>query len=222
MGKLITRITSEQRMDMIMKGLSPASDRDIQKYVKGELPSLQERAKKATVLTGGMRTASSNEQEITLPTGDFSSGNGEMAYLGNVDKYESGNYSKPAQSSHQSQRSLQRQMIDDMNQYEESAGKVFKSDDLLSFKKRSINEAPMENTGAEAQGYANAREYLNAFVINLQNENYSSSFNERMKLYKALKKCLEEENKLKNDSSSLQAYKKGVLRAEKAMLQKMQ
>lgn len=212
--ELIASLSPAERMDMIIKGFRPGDLRDIKRYRKGERISIQEKEQKVHALTGDFQNlGNSNEKEIFL---DISR---ERIPLEEVQS-SSSSANKKAISDYRNQ------VNEEMDSYSSSVnGKVFNTDDILSFntqKKQPLKENDKSLQMIANQGFNNAKEYLNAFVLNLQNEDQSKSYNLRLNILKSLKKCLEEEGGYKSNPKELQAYRSGINKAEKTLLEKLQ
>lgn len=212
--ELIAKLTPAQRMDMMEKGFRPGDIKDVKRYINGEKVSLKEKENRAKSLMGDhMDLGQSGEREVYLPA------DRERISLDEVQ-----GFSKSVAPINRNVKDMVREEMEDHNPV---SGKVFNTDDIMSLAKRGnnnsvLNESKTKNLQMIAkEGFENAKEYLNGFIINLQNEDVNKSYNLRLNIFKSLKKCLEAEGKYKNDASSLQAYRQGVIRAEKAMLDKL-
>ena len=197
--KGITQLSKEERLDMQMRGMNPLNDADVNRYMKGQGLSVKEKEERAKILfEGASNLGSAAERDFVPNVGD------------EPEVYEKIT-NKPAPVN------LRQKLNEDFSDYGSTAGKVFNSDDLLDFKKKPAQ--PQKSAESLAQeGFESAKGYLNAFVINLQQPSYAN----RIGLFKALKLCLEAEAKFKDNQPMLQAFRKGVANAEKAMLQKIQ
>lgn len=210
-GELLTKLTPEERMDMIMNGLRPGDISDVKKYKKGIGISLEEKIERAKTLVGetsNLGGATEREQKVEVDS---------QTNRVNFDEFESKiTKTKPSKNNY-------KQLLkEEMNDYA-SIGKTIGSDDILSLKKVKNNSNINESIQSiELEGYTNAKNYLNAFVVNLQNEDNGQGYSLRINLFKALKKCLEVEAKYKERPQLLQAYRKGIFKAEKTLLNNLQ
>lgn len=206
MAELITKLTASQRMEMVMKGLSPLNDEHVQNYLAGNGISNQDRAMRAKSLVGeAQNLGSSGEKEIFIDVE-----NGRT----NPEEYTRG-------SSQPDVRSLRKQLNEEMESYAESDAD-FNQEGFKSLKRRDTPKAVASNEEIMQEGFSNAKQYLNAFVTNLTESELENSYSQRLKIFKLLKVCLEAEAKYKNNSIALKFYRNGVLKAEKKMLESIQ
>lgn len=212
--ELIASLSPTERMDMIIKGFRPGDIKDIKRYRRGERTSLQEKEEKAQALTGNFQNlGNGNEREV------FLDGSRERIPLDEIQ-------TSYAVVNKKNVSDYRTQVNEEMDSYISSVnGKVFNTDDILSFdtiKKQPLKENSKSLQMIANQGFNNAKEYLNAFVLNLQNEDQTKSYNLRFNILKSLKKCLEEESEYKSNPKELQAYRSGINKAEKTLLEKLQ
>jgi hypothetical protein len=205
--ELIGKLSPAERMDMMMKGFRPGNINDVKRYRAGEQLSLKEKAEKFQAIAGTQNLGGANEREITLD------GSRPSIPLEEVESLM-----PPVKQNYR------QQINEDLNDYSGSVGKTFNTDDILSLHQTRQNpQKQSKNLQMVAnEGFNNAKEYLNAFVLNLQNDNPAQSYQLRVNIYKALKKCLETEGTYKGNAQSLNAYRTGVLKAEQALMNKLQ
>lgn len=198
---LLESLTPAQRMDMIMKGMSPVSPSDIKKYFNREQVSVKDKLERIQQLVGNSNNlGGANEKDFVPQVNTI------------YDESES-----TVSTKKNPQEALRRQLGSEMDSYVGNTVKVFETSDILSLRKKPLNESGGK-TSAYQEGYNNAKAYLNAFVLNVQESDVSSSYKARLEIFKALKKCLEEEAKYKGDNQKLKEYRSGVLNAEKKVL----
>jgi len=202
MNELLTKITAKQRMDMLMKGLSPVNPEHIKKYLSGNGPSLQEKQERVKELFGDtpQNLGSGREVDTVPPVGEYNE--------------------KSIAKSEAKSRNPKQILNEEMTGYTSNIGKTISADDLLSFKK--TEPKPVSKTSISQEGYENAKNYINAFVKTIQGQSIKDSYNLRLQLFKALKVCLESEGKYKNNQGALAEYRKGVLKAEETFLNNLQ
>lgn len=216
----IPNISAEDRMEMLMRGLNPLDPKEVQAYRKGYGISKQEKEERLKTLLGEHTTnlGGANEKEILVEEGDptryMSNGNqgNDIANLRRQMDAELENYVSEPRTMPQPTRQPQRQR----QQLNESA---FDTDGLMGFDEPAKPRQSIEEIAA--QGFNDAKAYLNSFVMNLKESANNNSYVNRMTLYKNLKLCLEAESRYKNNPQALQSYRTGVLKAEKAMLTKL-
>ena len=198
---LATKLTPAQRIDMIQKGLSPLSNKHIQKYFENDGKiSLSEADKiqKVQNLIG---------QDIPLTRNLGSSLEKDSDY-GQIPGLERNG---PAP------KNERESLMSDLDYYSGSGSinKSISSDSLLSLKKgtkQRINEAEDERDYKKV-GYDLSIKYLNAFILNLK----SPSSKGRLEVYKHLKKLFETEIRLKSKPNSCSLFKEGCKEAENLM-----
>jgi hypothetical protein len=202
--ELLLSLTTEERLDMSLKGFKAFDANDVKRYRSGQRLSLKERTERIQTLTGGEITnmGAASDREVTL---DTSKGPIPIA---DVEKQ----ITKRPQDFRQA-------LNEDMNNY---ADRTIGTDDLMSLKKpQQQQQKPAQTNSIETLGYSNTKNYLNAFVLNLQNEEMSQSYQLRLNIFKALKKCLEDEGKYKENPKAMQTYRQGVMRAEQNFYNKL-
>jgi hypothetical protein len=206
-GELLEKLSPAERMDMIMKGFRPGDIKDVKRYRNGERTSLKEREEKAQTLAGNFANlGGAGEREIALDV------NRQSIPLEEVER--------EVRTPVQKERNVRQQLNEEMDSYSSTAGRTFNTNDILSLKRAKEPTTARSNKNSEMianEGFTNAKEYLNAFVLNLQNENPGAGYQLRINLFKLLKKCLEAEGKYKGDPVALKAYRMGVVKAEKAL-----
>ena len=92
----------------------------------------------------------------------------------------------------------------------------FKTEDLLSLRKEA--RQPVDVAKIENEGFNDGKNYLNAFIVCLQ----QPSSKNRMDVFKKLQLCLKREISLKENPMAQKMYKSGIVNAEKAMFSKLQ
>jgi hypothetical protein len=211
--QLVASLSPEDRINMQLMGLRPTNPADVKRYKSGKGLSSQEKIERAKVLfegTNNLGGANERDEDIT----------GKVGHV--IPMEEIMREEAPRQMTEKDYRS---QVNDSMSDYTSSGGKTFTTDDLMSFKRpqQKVNEsvASVQKVNVEQvklEGFNASKQYLNAFVINLQQPNTQN----RLNLFKLLKVCLEGEAKYKNNPAAITAYKQGVAQAEQAMLKNIQ
>lgn len=190
MNHELLKLSSKQRMAMISEGLSPFNPEHIKKYINREPIDNNEKLERIKTLFENANDLGSGKEKDVNP----------MSSNMNVNQVDAA----PSSPS-----DFKKSVKEEMSNYGKSAGAVINSDSLLSLKQKPNNY--------KQEGFNKAKEYLNAFVINLQNPNSTN----RLNLYKALQECLKIEMNLKNKPNELNSYKEGVKEAEIAMFEKL-
>lgn len=201
----IPKITASQRIEMIMKGLSPLNQAEVDAFLRGYGVSPKDKQERVKLLVGeATNLGGSHEREMIIDDAD-------------PDKYIASNDSPKGPSI----ASMRQRLNEELDDYVSTPTKKieFDTDGLMGFKTQKKQQS---SEGIMQEGFNYAKDYLNAFVSNLQESEGSTSYVNRMKLYKSLKLCLEAETKYKENPQALKNFRAGVLKAEKAMLQKLQ
>lgn len=211
MESVVTKITAAQRMEMVMRGLNPRDPKEVNLFLKGGSLPINEKMERVKTLVGGTSNlGGGHEKEI-----DALSMTGQTLDANSFER-------EVAPASPRAQQDYKKMMQEDMSGYNTNAGKVFNTDDLMSFNKPAQQPGPPQQTAnleqIKLEGFNASKAYLNAFVVNLQNPTYET----RANLYKLLLACLKGEEKYKNNQNALASYRAGVKQAEVAMLQKLQ
>lgn len=215
------QLSQQDKMNMVMKGLSPINPEHIQAY-------FQNRGRVNTIMSEAI-------ERVKYVVGDDAWG---VKSLGAGHEKESDyngipNYNQivglPDNMQRRVARNPREQMLEEMDAYE-NKGSVLDSDRLLSLRNRigGPQRQPQRRltetaaaVGNEQQlykkGYSLSIKYLNSFIKNLQKP---SSIN-RTELYQSLKDVLLYENKLKSQQKLLNAFKKGCIKAETEMYTKL-
>jgi hypothetical protein len=211
----IPKLTAEQRMEMVMRGLSPLNPTEVNAYLKGYGLSAKDKQEKLKLLLGeATNLGGAHEKEMIVEDG------------ADPEQYIRQQPQGP------SVESLRRQLDEDLSDYvsapiqprrqpqRQAVGGSFDTDGLMGFDKPSKPQVSHEDIMQE--GFNLAKNYLNAFVTNLQESASDTTYVNRVALFKHLKASLEAEAKYKNNPQALKSYRAGVLKVEKAMLQKLQ
>lgn len=207
--KVALSLSKEDMLNMRMQGLSPFNPNDVKRYKSGQGISSQEKIERAKRLFEGansMGGANERDEDVTDRVGMVM--NAEEVI--------------PQPKARMTEQDYRSQVQSSMSDYTSTGGKTFTTDDLMSFKKKPqrINES-VANINLEQiklEGFNASKQYLNAFVINLQ----QPSTKNRLNLCKLLQACLQGEANYKSNPAAVTAYKQGVAQAEQAMLQNIQ
>jgi hypothetical protein len=207
--EMAASLSKEEMLNMRMQGLSPFNPADVRKFKSGAGISQTEKIERAKKLFEGSNNlggAHERDENISDRVGQT------------LDYEEIAQTAQPA-----TEQDYRRQLNEDINAATtSSSGKVFSTDDLMSFKKPPQQTSVASVTGnaesAKLEGFNISKVYLNSFVLNLQ----SPSYQNRLTLYKNLQACLKGEEKYKQAPQLLQAYRQGVMQAEQAMLKNLQ
>ena len=203
--ELAASLSKQDMLNMRMQGLSPFKPSDVKKFKSGKGITMEEKLERAKVLfegTNNLGSAFEKDEDISSKIGQT------IGYEEVVNKKNT-------------EVDYRNQLKEDLNNSYNSIGKVFNTEDLMSFKKPIIKNNSSISSDTEQiklEGFNNSKEYLNSFVINLQNP----STQNRLTLYKKLLACLKSEEKYKQNTILLQAYREGVIQAEKAMYNNLQ
>lgn len=192
-------ISKEQRVDMVLKGLSPLNPEHVEKYIQGYRLDNKDKMERIQKIFKATSNNLGGGLEVTPSVGE---------------EFNEAVYQKPKQTD------IRSQLNEDLANYVSGpTNNNFNTNDFVSIKKENPTAI---SESLKQLGFTQAKDYLNLFVISLQNSDMNNSFNNRLKLFKALKLCLETENKLKNNTIKMKLYREGVVQAEKAMLNKLQ
>lgn len=212
MESVVTKISAAQRMDMIMKGLNPRDPKEVNMYLKGGSLPANEKVERAKILFEGSNSLGSGHEkdvDVTDKVGMV------------LDEQGIQQFAQPSQKRNAQPQDYRQALNEEMESYGANSGKTFSTDDLMSFRKSDQQAVVPQGSNLEQvklEGFNASKQYLNAFVLNLQTPSYQT----RLALYKMLLACLKGEEKYKNNSNALEAYRAGVKQAEVAMLQKLQ
>jgi hypothetical protein len=207
-GEILTKLNAMQRVDMIEQGLSPMNPAHVQRYLKGQTLTENEAKQRAQQLFGDIKSdlGGGREKEMTVDVG--------MKFDPN--SFET-NTAKP--------RDFRQQMNEDMMDMP-NGGRTIGLNDIVAGRqpiqpqRQQLHQPQQQQAGGVYnEGYENAKKYLNALGINLQQSNLNESYKHRLSVYKALEHSLKAEQKYANDKAKLREYRSGVLAAEQAMLQ---
>ncbi len=199
------KLTQEQKMDMVMKGMSPLDPQQVEEYFKtrGRGKPMKEALERVGYLVGndvlkqGMGGAHEKESDY------------DTAYKAVGLDFGGGGGSRPATN-------FRQQLENDMSNYQSSG--VVSTSELLSLRESNVRK-PSAPSGTPEQYFKHGHKlgiaYLNAFIINLKNPNSNS----RIEILKALKKISDVESKL--NGNLLNAFKKGCIKAENEMYNKL-
>lgn len=214
-------LTQAQKMDMVMKGLSPLNPDHLQTYFQSRgnvRTSFQEQAERLSTLIGTDPSGKSIfHQRTNLGSSRESDRDYDVAFQ-KTGLADSAATSRPVATN---PRMLMEQ---DMEGYYSSApgSNVISSSQLLSLRENNSMPAPTKQSPVNKQqayqtGYKSTISYLNAFIINIK----KPSINSRMQLFKELKRVMEIEQKLRNNPEALGAFRKGCDKAEAEMYNKL-
>lgn len=198
--QILTSLSAEDRINMTMMGLRPLNPNDVKRYKQGQGISITEKMERAKTLFGSSSGGFAGEKEM------------DASRLVETPMEEvQQRISKPTD--------FKELLKEEMDNYS-PRGKTFSTDDLISLKKINEPQAekrPQSLEQIKLEGFNNAKQYLNSFILNLQ----SPTQKNRLNLFKQLKNCLEGEVKYKNSPNALNAYTNGEMQAEAAMLKKL-
>lgn len=209
MESVVTKISAAQRMEMVMRGMNPRDPKEVSLFLSGGALPINEKMERVKTLVGNSNNLGGGKEKevdalsMTGQTMDASSFEREVG---------------PA--SPRVQQDYRKLMQEDMNDYA-APGKVFNTDDLMTFRQPTQQPGPSKSANLEQiklEGFNSSKQYLNAFVVNLQTPSYQT----RVALYKLLLACLKGEEKYKDNTNALEAYRSGVKQAEAAMLKNLQ
>jgi len=186
MADHLSSITSAQRVDMIQRGLNPINPAHVQKYLSGDKRgSVNENIERVKAIMGDKLNSSlghAKESDREPTPGQ---------------EYNPNNFnSTPIQDDVQS---IKQSMREEMNTY---ANKPMENiSDLMSFDMPQQRPAPQQQNKekineAVATGKNLAVNYFNSFIQSLQQPSTQAN----LKVYKALKALLEQENALKSNA----------------------
>ena len=198
------KLTQEQKMDMVMKGMSPIDPQQVEEYFKtrGRGKPMKEALERVSYLVGD------NVLKQTMGSAHEKESDYDTAYKAVGLDFGNSGGSRPATN-------FRQQLENDMAGYE-SSGSV-SATQLLSLRESETRRSAPSGTPEQyyKHGYKLGIAYLNAFIINLKNPNSNSRF----ELLKALKKITDTEGKL--NGNLLNAFKKGCIKAENEMYNKL-
>jgi len=205
-------ISSQQRMDMVLKGLNPLLESDVKSYLQkgGNIRKNQEALmERFSTLVGHDilekgSLGSANEKETEYGTAYKESG----LPIGINAGYEQDFIPTTPQD-------YRKKALQQLNEYENAGLKEIDGDELLSLRRptKTYPETSNKKQNYKKIGYELSIQYLNAFIVNLKDPNTKN----RLELFKKLKSVLETENKLKNSPTACNEFKKGCIEAEDKM-----
>jgi hypothetical protein len=190
----VARLTPAERVDMQMKGLSPLNPQHVKRYKSGQGNlSLQEKQERAQVLFAGTENlGSGGERDID-----------GMSLVGRAPEEVNGQ-----DRTMNTVRNLRQNLNEDFERNDVPiSNNSISSDGLLSLKKSNVKE--------EAKKYG--KNYINAFIINLQTNTTQS----RVDLFKHLKAALEKQNSYKGSKVSFDQFSQGLTEIEQTMLEQL-
>lgn len=209
----VRNLTQAQKMDMVMKGLSPINPEHVQTYIQNRgavRASMQEQTERLSTLIGN-----DVYRRNDLGSGKESERDLDMAYQ------KTGLIDTPSRAATRDPRQM---LAQDMEGYYSNKGmNSIDSSRLLSLRESSSVSQPQAQPittnvkQAYQLGYKSSITYLNAFIINVKNP----SINSRMQLFKELRKIMEIEQKLKGKPDVLGAFRKGLDKGETEMYNKL-
>ena len=216
--ELIAKLSQKDKMDMVMKGLSPINPEHVSQYLS----------------TGGRVRASMQEAQERIETmvgrdaynkkslGAAHESERDYQKIPGYDELVGG---KGSGGAYRAPRNPREQMMQDMESYGSSgrpASNTITSDRLLSLRERTEPRQQVRKPqGSEQEyykkGYSLTIKYLNAFILNIK----APSSEGRLTLYKTLKDVLTFEASVKSNQHLALAFKKGCNKAETEMYGKL-
>ena len=189
----VANLTPAQRMDMQMKGLSPLNPEHVKRYRSGQGNlSLQEKQERAQALFAGTENlGSGGERDI------------------DADRLVGRDPNEIQQDrTMNTVKSLRQNLNEDFERNDVPiSNNSISTDGLLSLKKSNVKE--------EAKKYG--KNYINAFIINLQTNTTKS----RVDLFKHLKVALEKQNSYKDNKIAFEQFNEGLSEIEQTMLEQL-
>jgi len=189
----VAALTPAERVDMQMKGLSPLNPQHVKRYKSGQgTLSLQEKQERAQILFAGAENLGSGKER-------------DMDGMSLVGK-------EPEEIVQQNRtmntvKNLRQNLNEDFERNDIPISNKITTDELLSLKKSNIKE--------EAKKYG--KNYINAFIINLQTNTTQS----RVDLFKHLKAALEKQNSYKQNKLAFNQFSEGLTEIEQLMLEQL-
>lgn len=211
------QLNTEQRLDMVQKGLSPLNEEHVKKYIEN----------------GGMIRASMKDTQERLKTliGENAYGKVNLGGAGETEQQyvqamNGGEYTSNDVNV-TNEKSIRERMTEDLNTYYDPTSTRLNSINLNSNRLMSLNkrERVMEqkNIGKEEAlkiqsiGYQTCIKYLNAFIINIKTPSYEN----RKQLYDCLFKVLKNDEKVQGNEQKMKYYRSGCKKAEEEMYAKL-
>jgi len=216
------QLTTEQRMMMIQKGMSPLDPEQVRVFLEhgGRVKASPEDMKERLVSLIGEDAY----YRKNLGSGNESERQYSQAYAG-------GDYTGQERSSSGiiDEQTAKQRLFEDMDSYASGKpmSKTIDSSQLMSLKEDRfegsvLNQQSKKITKEEAKkmqdaGYGFTIKYLNAFIMNLKEPSYEN----RIVLYENLLKVLKNDEKLNKNEMKQKYYRNGCTIAEKEMHQKL-
>ena len=197
--ELIVKISPQQRLDMIGKGMSPINPEHILAYLNGKNIKVNQMERVKTMI---------GEQNLFRSAGHSKESAFSEAQAGQ--EYTPSNAFNTNTPIGDNPADIKKQMMMEMDGYANSTGSV--SPSLLSLNPQQKNTNKMNLNEVVSVGKTLATNYYNAFIKSIQNPSTAA----HMQVYKALKEMLEREKSLQN-TAGLPHYQKSVNEVAKQM-----
>lgn len=197
-------ITNQQRMEMIMRGLSPLNPSHVTQFINknGQIRASDtaaiERAK--VVLGETINYSLGHSKDRGIVANEFR------------EQYGLTEIKQP--------KTVQEQLVEDMQDYGGSG--VLDTNMLLERAGRNVQQQPKQNTNVDVKkfkelGHSHTITYLNAFIMSLKNPSAQS----RIDVYNKLMAIMKNQQKLQANPTAFKAYEQGCIAAEKMLYSKI-